>query len=151
MRHKATAYTFLDCFFTLSRQRGVAARRGADRLNFEQMVEVQRQEISERLEPHDAVGGAPQDCYGQERHHTCGIPHLCCPFTAHRTYPDIQAIGYSARAGRENSETYPIVYLEPANSRNSATRWNRRARSAAAARPEQARDFVARDVGAESP
>src|SRR5438093_536028 len=35
-----------------------------------------------------------------------------------RTYPDIQAIGYSARTNNENGETYPIVYLEPANSRN---------------------------------
>jgi PAS domain S-box-containing protein len=88
-------------------------------VNFEQIADAQRSKIAERLEDRIALLRGATGLFAAANHVTAE------EFRAYvgrlelgRSYPEIRAIGYSARTRLGLSETYPIVYLEPGGGQN---------------------------------
>lgn len=122
IRRRATAYVVLviSFLFTLAVAQYMSRRAaGQARLNFEQVAEAQRTKILERLENRTTLLLGASGLFAARNHVTAEeFRAYVARLGLDRSYPDIRAIGYSARTRRGTQETYPIVYLEPGNSHN---------------------------------
>src|SRR5215470_6865327 len=122
IRHNATAYFVLviSFLFTVVAAKYMSQHTAEqDRLSFEQMVDAQRTKISERLENRITLLRSTAGLFSARSGITpAEFRTYVARFQLAQSYEDVQGIGYSARTFDENSETYPIVYLEPANSGN---------------------------------
>src|SRR5881628_2918930 len=109
IRHKGTAYvvlviSFLFTLFAAEYMSQHAAEQ--DRLNFERLVEVQRTKISERLENRITLLRSAAGLFAARSGVTLGeFRTYVARLQLDRSYPDIQAIGYTARTREETKET----------------------------------------------
>src|SRR5215467_4060654 len=121
IRRRATAYVVLviSFLFTLAVAQymsGHAAEQA--RVNFEQIADAQRSKIAERLEDRITLLRGATGLFAANHVTAEEFRAYVARLELGRSYPEIRAIGYSARTRQGLSETYPIVYLEPSGGQN---------------------------------
>ena len=122
IRRRATAYVVLviSFLFTLAVAQYMS-RRATEQahVNFEQIADAQRTKIAERLENRITLLRSATGLFATTNHVTAEeFRAYVARLELGRSYPEMRAIGYSARARRGDTEAYPIAYLEPGNGRN---------------------------------
>src|SRR5262249_216338 len=122
IRRRATAYVVLviSFLFTLAVAQYMSKHAAEQaHVNFEQIADAQKTKIADRLENRITLLRTASGLFASRNRVTAeDFRAYAARLDLERSYPDLRAIGYSPRTSQGGAETYPIVYLEPANSRN---------------------------------
>src|SRR5215467_8604747 len=122
IRHRATAYIVLviSILFTLTVAQYITQRAAEQaNVNFEQIANVQRTKIAERLENRVTLLRSATGLFATRGRVTAEeFRAYVARLDLGRFYPDVRALAYGVRTNRGTNDAYPIVYLEPANGPN---------------------------------